>query len=258
MIDVEHMKYRVTRSRIRYVYIGSQEDNEYKEIVALSKMSRKKIYYTRDVHSLSSILDKSTIDSILPYRFVRIDIKYGRVIPYGNSILSSIYLYRFIFTSSLRYPEQFSYGLTSELYSEGMVYMTTGVPMLFLIDNDYDDNTTIEWMKDIKHIVISTFAVIKLTNVMDERQEVYYRYCEEYGYLPRTVCIVHSKPSLRRYKMNVDIGQYTLVLFIEDWIKGLVPPFLKQQSILDDKREHIRVLSYHIDTKHKIVGRTDE
>lgn len=84
-------------------------------------------------------------------------------------------------------------------------------------------------------------AVVKLTNPHNREQGVVFRYCEVPEYIKRAVCIIESRPIMRRYLFTRDLEPQSLALFIEDWQEGNLKPHLKVESIYEEREGRVQV-----------------
>jgi len=116
--------------------------------------------------------------------------------------------------------------------------------MLLLMSRDANDRTTLEWLEPIKQLVRSSLAVIRLNDPNNERQEIFYRYCEQNGYSQLAACIIEPHLSMSRYLMSGQIGEKNLRLFVEDWSEKRIKPYLKVEAVLESRIGNVQVASH--------------
>lgn len=113
--------------------------------------------------------------------------------------------------------------------------------MLLLMCRDASDRTTLEWLDPIKPLVRSSLAVVRLTDPDNERQEIFYRYCEQNGQRHHSACIIEPQPSMSRYLMTGPIGEKNLRLFVQDWSEKRLAPYLKVEKVTEARRGNVHV-----------------
>jgi hypothetical protein len=79
-------------------------------------------------------------------------------------------------------------------------------------------------------------AVVKLTNPEHEQQGPYFRYCEKDIVHAPTICIIESKPTMKRYVMQAAFPTKELVdEMVTKYLTGTLKEFLKMEHIIDLK-----------------------
>lgn len=159
---------------------------------------------------------------------------------YSHPSFKTLFLKRFLATSALKYPEDFNQKLLTELFSEGRPVLA-GIPMLLLFNRDSKDSTTLEWLAPIKPLVRSSLAVIRLSDPGNERQEIFFRYCEENGHSQSAVCIIEPHPTMNRYLLSGQIGDKNLRLFVQDWAEQRISPYLKVENVVEKRIGNVQV-----------------
>ncbi len=69
-----------------------------------------------------------------------------------------------------------------------------------------------------------------------------FRYCEVPEYINRAVCIIESRPTMRRFLLKKDLEAESLSIFIDDWLEGNLKPHLKVENIYEEREGRVMVI----------------
>lgn len=82
----------------------------------------------------------------------------------------------------------------------------------------------------------SVMAVVKFTNPQHDQQGPYFRYCEKDIVYAPTICIIESKPTMKRYVMEAAFPTDELIEeMVQKYLAGQLKEFLKMEHISDEK-----------------------
>ncbi len=129
-------------SPVRYVFIGSPDDYEFDEILAVSRMLPNKIYYTNKTKLLLTQIKKGK-EVLKPLRLVRIDLKTSSATYYEGPKFHSSELRKYILTSGLPIPVHYKSKLFAQMTAEG-------IPILAIFEHDYKSKKIIDMIKPVR------------------------------------------------------------------------------------------------------------
>lgn len=85
--------------------------------------------------------------------------------------------------------------------------------------------------------------MVKFTNPDHEQQGPYFRYCEKDILHAPTVCIIESKPNMKRFLLEAAFPTQELIEeMVRKYLAGKWPEFLKMEHITDIKEGAVLVL----------------
>ena len=203
-------------------------------------ISHKTIYYTSDHESVSNLIT-SKEDRSVP-SFIKLNLRTGSYKRYSRPQFHASLLKQFLFTSPLNFPEVFSSELLGELIGQG-------IPILAILQTEFNDTKIVDYLAPVdfclsqfRNEIQSGMAVVKFTNPEHSQQGPYFRYCEKDIVHAPTICIIESKPTMKRYVMQAAFPTRELVEeMVKDYLAGKLKEYLKMEHITDIKEGAVLV-----------------
>lgn len=128
-------------SSSRFVFIGTPDDFEFDEVLAVARMTPTKIYYTNDTKLLLSRIKKGK-EAVQPLKLIRIDLKTWSVTHFEGTKFVSSELRKFLVTSELPIPVHYKSKIFAQLTAEG-------IPVLAVFEHDYKSKMIIDMIKPV-------------------------------------------------------------------------------------------------------------
>lgn len=234
LVPAEHLRYRLKRSSMRFIFVGERDTFEFDEIEALARMTKERIFFTNNSKLIGNLIaahNKSSSRLQLHNTFLKLNVKTGKAVIFRNDSLNHPFeannLRIFMSTSSLAYPEAYSAKLLSELFGNN-------IPILILFQKEFSSKRITDWLKDREEEIRSRLAVMKVSNSEDEKQSILYRYCNvHHSNQDFALCIVLSYPRMKRYVFQDPVNEQNVGHFIDSFFKGRLQEYLAVETIIE-------------------------